>query len=140
MKRTVLSCLLIACCTSSWASVDTSPKPGGVYRLKPGIYVDTSMECGSPPNAAIRRYDGKGISTAHTRACRAKVLSKKGKVYTVRQSCIDAGSGPGPRFDQTQKIRVADALTFSQTIRGHSTAYRYCPVYQLPKDLRAYAR
>jgi len=140
MKRTLLSCLLIACCASSWASVDTSPRPGGVYRLKPGIYVESSTDCGSPPNAAIRRYDGKGISTAHTRACRAKVLSKKGKAYTVRQSCIDAGSGPARRFDQTQKISVADALTFSQTIRGYTTTYRYCPVPQLPSDLRAYAR
>lgn len=140
MKRSLVLCLLGACCASSWASVDTSPKPGGVYRLKPGIYVANDMDCGSPPNAAIRRYDGKGISTAHTRACRATVLSRKGKVYTVRQSCIDAGSGPGPRFTQVQKVSVPDALHFSQTIRGYTSSYRYCPVYQLPKDLRAYAR
>ncbi|WP_288381518.1 hypothetical protein [uncultured Massilia sp.] len=141
MKPSTLVVLLLsACCLPAWASVDTSPKPGGVYKLKPGIYVASDMDCGSPPNAAIRRYDGKGISTAHTRACRATVQSRKGKVYTVRQSCIDAGSGPAPRFTQTQKISVPDALTFSQTIRGHTTTYRYCPVYQLPKELQAYAR
>jgi len=139
MKTSILSAIVFsACCLPAWASVDTSPKPGGVYRLKPGIYVARDVDCGSPPNAAIRRYDGKGISTAHTRACRATVQSKKGTTYTVRQSCIDAGSGPGPRFTQQQKISVPDALTFSQTIRGSTTTYRYCPVYQLPKELQAY--
>ena len=141
MKPALLGCLLLAaCCLPARASVDTSPQPGGVYRLKPGLYVTRDMGCGSPPNAALRRYDGHGISTAHTRACRATVQSKKGRTYTVRQSCIDAGSGPGPRFTQVQTIRVADALSFSQTIRGYTTSYRYCPIEQLPKELRAYAR
>ena len=65
------------------ASVDRTPGPGGVYRLKPGIYVQKGVACGSAPNAAVREYDGRGISTPHTRACRARILSKRGDRYTA---------------------------------------------------------
>lgn len=34
---------------AAFASVDTSPKPGGVYRLKPGIYVAKGDSCRSRP-------------------------------------------------------------------------------------------
>src|SRR3546814_4443988 len=59
------------------ASVDSSPKPGGVYRLKPGLYVQKDVACAHAPNAAIRRYDGRAISDAHSRGCRARVLNRK---------------------------------------------------------------
>ena len=118
------------------ASADTSPKPGGVYRLKPGIYVAKGSDCGAPANAAIRQYDGKGLSTAHTRACNATVRSHKRSTYTVDQSCIDAGAGPAPRVLQRQQIVVQDALNFTQVIKGNRTSYQYCPVYQLPADLQ----
>lgn len=131
-----MSLFAAALAAPAWASVDTSPKPGGVYKLKPGIFVAKDVDCGSPPNAAIRLYDGKGISTAHTRACKASVRSKRGSTYTVDQSCIDAGSGPAPRFVQRQQVVVQDALTFTQVIGKGRTSYRYCPVYQLPKGLQ----
>ena len=126
--------------TAAFASVDTSPKPGGVYRLKPGIYVAKGSSCASPANAAIRRYDGRGISGAHSRACRATVLSRKGGSFTVSQSCVDAGAGPAPRVTERQTVTVQDALTFTQKTRGPGTTYRYCPVYQLPADLRKLAK
>ena len=126
--------------TAAPASVDTSPKPGGVYRLKPGIYVAKGSSCGAPANAAIRRYDGRGISDAHSRACRATMLSRKGGSFTVSQSCIDAGAGPAPRVTERQIVTVQDALTFTQKTRGPGTTYSYCPVYQLPADLRKVAK
>ncbi|SEN51612.1 hypothetical protein SAMN05192583_2943 [Sphingomonas gellani] len=118
------------------ASVDTSPKPGGVYRLKPGIYAQKGTSCSSPANAEIRQYDGRGISTAHSRACRASVLSRRGDRYTVSQSCMDAGAGPGKRFTERQTVTVRDALTFTQASKGAGTTYRYCPIDQLPRGLR----
>lgn len=122
------------------ASVDRSPKPGGVYLLKPGIFVQQGVECSSAPNAAIRQYDGRGIGTAHTRACRARVLSRKGNRYTVSQSCIDAGAGPAPRTTERQTVTVADALTFTVQTRGPGTTYRYCPSNMLPADMRKVAK
>jgi hypothetical protein len=130
----------VAAATAAAASVDTSPKPGGVYRLKPGIYVRKDVACKTAPNAAVRQYDGRGISSAHTRACRARILSRTGDRFEVSQSCIDAGAGPAPRFTERQTIRIADALTFTQTMRGKGSTYRYCPAYMLPAGLREAAR
>lgn len=118
------------------ASVDMSPAPGGVYRLKPGIYVQEHVPCSSAPNAAILRYDGRGISDAHTHACKARVLSHKGTRYTVSQSCIDAGAGPAPRVEERQIVTVQDALTFNLRTRGPGTTFRYCPSNMLPAGVR----
>ncbi|HEX8031581.1 MAG TPA: hypothetical protein VF491_24100 [Vicinamibacterales bacterium] len=122
--------------TAAAASVDTSPPPGGVYRLKPGIYVQQGIDCSSPPNAALRQYDGRGISDPHTRSCRVRVLARKENRYSVSQSCIDAGAGPAPRISERQTVVVQDALTFSQRTRGAPITYRYCPAYMLPPELR----
>ncbi|MET3826670.1 hypothetical protein ABIC16_002363 [Sphingomonas sp. PvP055] len=123
-----------------WASVDRSPKPGGVYPLKPGIYVAGKQSCEAPPNAVIRQYDGRGISGAHSSACRVRIVSRRGSTFVVDQSCVDAGVGPAPRFTERQTVTVRDALNFSVKIRGQSTAYRYCPIDHLPADLRSAVR
>jgi hypothetical protein len=135
-----LAALGLSIAVPTSASVDTSPKPGGVYRLKPGIYVQNGVECGSPPNAAIRQYDGKGISDPHDRACRVQVLARRGNRYTVNQSCIDAGAGPAPRTTERQIVTIPDALTFTVQTRGPAITYRYCPIDMLPKELRGAGR
>jgi len=126
--------------TGAIASVDTSAKPGGVYRLKPGIYVQKGTPCASAPNAAIREYDGRGISTPHSRECRARVLARRGSRYEISQSCIDAGAGPAPRSVERQTISIRDALTFGIKTRGPVTQYRYCPPHMLPAGVRATTR
>lgn len=130
----------LACATAATASVDTSPKPGGVYRLKPGTYVQKDVPCASAPNAALRRYDGRGLSTAHTRACRVRILSRRGSRYEVSQSCLGAGAGPASRSSERQTVSVADALTFTLRAQGRTASYRYCPPYMLPAGLRGAAR
>jgi hypothetical protein len=95
LVRTNIVAALLSLSTASWASVDSSPTPGGIYRLKPGIYTADGSGCESPANAAIRQYDGRGISTPHSRACRAKVRIRKGNRFTVDQTCIDRGAGHG---------------------------------------------
>lgn len=140
LATAILSVAASLLVTSASASVDTSPRPGGVYRLKPGIYVQQGVDCGSPPNAAIRQYDGRGISDPHTRACRARVLAHKGNRFTVVQSCIDAGAGPAPRVSEKQVVTIEDALTFSIRTKGPGIGYRYCPANMLPAELRGAAR
>jgi hypothetical protein len=134
-----LGWLLLACAPAS-ASVDTSAPPGGVYRLKPGIYVAKGSDCAAPANAAILQYDGKGLHGAHSRACKVTVRTRKASRdetrYIVDQSCIDAGAGQAPRSTQRQQVTVQDALHFTQTIKGRATSYAYCPVDQLPEGLR----
>lgn len=129
---------------AAFASVDTTPPPGGVYRLKPGFYVAQGNDCASPANAVLLRYDGKGLSGAHDRACEAAVVHKTAgttagrpsMTYRVRQSCIDAGEGPAPRSTEVQTVTVRDALTFDLRTQRRATTFRYCPVDRLPSDLR----
>ena len=140
LSKAIIGLTVLAFATVTTASVDTSPKPGGVYRLKPGTYVQKDVPCGSAPNAAIRRYDGRGISSAHTRACQARILSRRGSGFAVTQSCIGAGAGHAPRFRERQTISVPDALTFTLKTRGSGTTYRYCPAYMLHADMRRAAQ
>ena len=138
--RSALALAALAFGLPAMASVDPSPKPGGVYRLKPGIYVQKEVACNAAPNAAIRQYDGRGISTAHSRSCRARILARKGNRYTVSQSCIDSGAGPAPRVSERQTVSVPDALTFTIQTRGPGTTYRYCPASMLPAGLKGPAK
>ena len=129
---------------AAFASVDTTPPPGGVYRLKPGFFVAEGNDCASPANAVLLRYDGKGLSGAHDRACEVTVVRKTpsrtdgrpSTTYRVRQSCIDAGEGPAPRSTEVQTVTVRDALTFDLRTQRRATTFRYCPVDGLPPDLR----
>ncbi len=125
---------------SAAAQVARLPEPRGVYRLTPGIYVEQGIGCAAPPNASIRRYDGQGISGAHSRACRVTVLSRRGNRYSVSQSCIDAGAGPAPRSSERQVVTVRDATTFTLRRGAAASTFRYCSIAQLPAGLREYAR
>jgi hypothetical protein len=118
------------------ALIDPSRDLGGVLPLKHGIFVADDVSCGDPPNAAIRRYDGQGLSGAHSRDCRAKVLSKRGSTYEVDQSCIDAGSGPAPRSSERQTITIADNLDFTLTREAGSQRFRYCAPALLPPGIQ----
>lgn len=85
--RNTLGKILVVGITIGWstiavASVDRSSKPGGIYRLKPGIYVQKGVGCGTAPNAAVRSYDGRGISDAHTH-CAAPAFSRGAEPNTT---------------------------------------------------------
>ncbi|CAN5437774.1 hypothetical protein BH10PSE4_BH10PSE4_25650 [soil metagenome] len=109
---------------------------GGVLPLKHGIFVASGASCGSPPNAGLRRYDGVGLSGAHTRACRTKVLSRRGKTYEVDQSCLDAGSGPTKRTVERQTIVIDNNLAFVLRRKAGEQRFNYCAASLLPAGLR----
>ncbi|WP_161956797.1 hypothetical protein [Sphingosinithalassobacter portus] len=108
----------------------------GVLPLERGIYVQEGTACGDPPNAAIRIYDGSGLSGSATHACHARILSHDGERYTVDESCIDTPSGAGRRTTERQTITVADALTFTLATRHDSARFRFCPPVELPGFLQ----
>lgn len=120
--------------------VEPSRYLGGVLPLKHGVFVASDIDCGDPPNAAIRRYDGVGLSGAHTRDCKITVLEKRGASYEIDQSCIDAGSGPAPRSSERATIEVRDNLTFVLKRGGGGDTFRYCAASLLPPGLREWGR
>lgn len=104
------------------------------------MYVAQGTDCATPANAAIRVYDGKGISTAHTHACVATVLNQQHGRYTVTQTCTDGGEGEGQRVEQKQALVVISSQRFTQEIGTLNTHYEYCAVALLPPDLQGIAR
>jgi hypothetical protein len=118
------------------ALIEPSRDLGGVLPLKHGIFVSAETPCSDPPNAALRRYDGEGLSGAHTHACQIKVLARHGASYDIEQSCIDAGQGPGPRSTETATINIQDNLTFVLKRGGAGETFRYCAASMLPASLR----
>jgi hypothetical protein len=127
------------CAAPSGADPDRSPRPGGVYLLKPGIFVAKRASCTKPPRGAIRFYDGKGINPFPPRGCVARVISKKrsgyGSLYVVRQSCTMGGTS----FVERQVLDIPDALNFTVRSEGNA-AYRYCPIHELPERLRPFSQ
>lgn len=120
------------------ALIEPSRDLGGVLPLKHGIFVAADVPCGEPPNAALRRYDGQGLSGAHTHACQIKVLARRGAAYDIEQSCIDAGQGPAPRSTETATIDIQDNLTFTLKRGGAGETFRYCAASMLPPGLRTW--
>lgn len=131
------ACAALGAAAPAWSSVDTSPKPGGVYKLKPGVYVAEDKDCAAPEPADLRYYDGKGLAATDAASCKVKVLKRAkagyGMRYTVEQRCDD-GKSKGKA--QRQTVTVDHALRFTQVAGGATTSFRYCPVDQLPASLR----
>lgn len=117
-------------------SAGAKPTSGGIYPLTHGFYVADGGDCGSPANAWLREYDGKGISGAATHGCVAKIVEKHGNTYTVDQICTDAGTGIAPISSEMQKIIVKNETRFTQIANGKNFSYHYCTVKKLPLDLK----
>jgi hypothetical protein len=118
------------------ASQNQSSKPGGVFQLKPGTYVERTSSCADPANAAIIFYDGKSLASSSTHACEARIIGRRGKSISVSQSCIDAGVGAAPRVVEHFEISINNAIEFSINKHAGAEVYRFCPPSQLPKSLR----
>ncbi|SET64428.1 hypothetical protein SAMN03159512_02975 [Pseudomonas sp. NFR09] len=130
--------IIIICGIAIFNSTEINASPGVYESLNRGIYVISGTDCGNPPNADIKEYNGKGISTAHTSKCVAKVISKsksaRGTVFEISQTCNDSGDGSGTTFTEKDKILVKDPNHFQYV--SDNTIYTYCPKNKLPKDLQ----
>ena len=137
-NRLAITAIIVCSFTSGGvlASADNTPKPGGVFALKPGVFVAKGQDCADPANAGMRIYDGKGIHGSATHACVAKIIKKTGKRYVVDQSCIDTPAGDGPRTIARESILIQDALTFVAGEGVKATSFTYCPASQLPSWLK----
>jgi hypothetical protein len=114
-----------------------SPAPPPVsLPLTPGVYVDEAQTCADPAFAGLRTFDGRGIGSAHTRACRATIASKSGSAYVIDNSCLDAGSGPADRSSERLNVTIHDRSHFSVRTAAGAGRYRLCPVAELPAALR----
>ncbi len=105
--------------------------------LDKGVYVSESQGCEDPAFAGLRTFDGRGFGSAHTRACRADVVSNAGDRYTLDNSCLDAGQGQADRSTERLTIDVTSRQSFSVVEKnGQVARYRLCKPSELPASLR----
>lgn len=102
-----------------------------VVPLRHGTYVRAGTPCADPPFAAMREWDGIGMADPHSHACRARLLARRGASYTISNSCIGTGVGPGVRT--SERLTVVPAR---QGMRLNGTAFHFCPTASLPPELR----
>lgn len=98
--------------------------------LTPGVYVLEGTACENPANAAWRVWDGQGLSGSSTRECRAKIVSRSGDTFTLRNSCENTYDGS--RTDETLAMTVTDQVHFSL----EEQSFESCSMAQVPEELR----
>jgi hypothetical protein len=108
----------------------------GVLPLRLGIYVEERSSCGDPANAAILKYDGKGIGSSNTHGCKAKISKRNGSSLTISQTCIDAGAGAGPRISEEFKLTAQSGTEFTIAKNTKANTYRFCTPSSLPAGIR----
>lgn len=106
----------------------------GPLPLRRGVYVRAGTGCGSPPNAAIRIYNGAGLSGSATRDCRATISSQDGNRYRVDQSCENTYDGK--RTSELQSISVPDDQSFSMD----GASFERCADGTAPAELEKLSR
>ena len=116
MKVIAVACLLAgALVTGDAAAADMLP-------LKQGLYVPVETPCKGASNVDIVNYWGKDSSIGTAQAkCKIKNISKKGKDYTITDTCVDIRSGDEIEGEPTH-VTIASSTNF--TMGG--VAYRYC--------------
>ncbi|WP_353214881.1 hypothetical protein [Salinisphaera hydrothermalis] len=133
-------CGLSACAQTSagGTTIDTSPASPRVATLPlhEGTFVTEDSSCGDPPLAALLVYNGQGFDGAHSHACRAHVVKRRGNRVTLANRCIDAGVGDAPRTTMPLTIKLIDADHFAVDSKAGDVTYRRCPADQLPPSLR----
>lgn len=99
------------------AANSSSDAAANALPLHEGTFISADVPCGDPPLAALLFYNGRGFDGAHSHACRARVVARRGNEVTLANSCIDAD-----HFVVRSKTRTL--------------AYRRCRTDQLPPGLR----
>jgi hypothetical protein len=107
------------------ANATAQPADQQVLPLKVGTYVIKGTPCKDAANAAIRMFDGKGLSGSATKDCRANITGRNGNRFTVDQSCVDTYNGK--RASEAQEIVVDAPDIFTLVVEGRSNTYQYCP-------------
>jgi hypothetical protein len=101
----------------------------GALSLKHGIYVEKPYPCKGAPNAGILRWDGVGLSGAHSSRCMTRVLSQAGTHYELSTTCSALGDGtadPSGYIDHRSLTRVSRSAFMMQAPHKEQQAFRWC--------------
>ena len=99
----------------------------GTLPLRHGAYVAVGTDCKDPPNVALRTYDGAGIGSSKANACRTRVVSHRGAIFTIEQSCRQYGGPNLGRDTARSTVRIDGPAAYTDLTGGGFDAYRLCP-------------
>jgi hypothetical protein len=103
-----------------------------------GTYVRDEFACRDAPFAAIKDFDGRAVSGAHSSDCDTVVLRRRGSTFTTTTTCKAEGDGtPMQPFTQVQTVQVLSSRRFVVTpTKAKPTAratFRLCgPLNHVP--------
>ncbi|WP_152460908.1 hypothetical protein [Palleronia sp. THAF1] len=108
-----------------YGCVDGVPGQASALPISRGHYVREGTLCDNAPNAAIRVYDGAGISGSATRDCTLDVTEVDGPLYGGTNTCTDTYDGQ--RSASALSVRVLSANRFRLAENGRIEGdYRLC--------------
>ena len=105
----------------------------GPLPLTRGVYSRDGSPCRQPANAAVRIWNGRGLSGSATRACRSTVTERSGTSYQLRNSCENTYDGS--RTSEALTVNIPNPSRFKLGDAG----YRLCPPAEVPAGMRAIA-
>jgi hypothetical protein len=116
MHNATLSATLIA------LAVSASALAADMLPLKQGIYVPTNRPCKGASNAEMVNYWGGKSSFGSSQAtCTIGKMTRKGKVFTITDKCVDIQGG-GEIVGEPTVVTIASPTRFNRA----GEAYRYC--------------
>lgn len=113
---------------------EETPEPAPDLPIDVGTYVEAGVDCGNPPNASWRIWNGEGLSGSTTRACKASPVVQQADGIKVEQTCIDNHSGTPS--NSTFVLRPTGRTRFALIGDGGDQSFRLCPGSELPQWLR----
>jgi hypothetical protein len=120
------SSIALVCAFLTATGASPAPKP---LPLEHGVYIQKAFACKGAPNAAVRVWDGVGLSGAHSSHCTSRIVSRTATTFTMSTTCAALGDG------SPQPSGVAEEFTLSSVSktafvmsRRHERgiAYRRC--------------
>jgi hypothetical protein len=123
-RLSIFAAAMTLALTASVASAATLP-------LVVGTYVCDEFACHDAPFAAIKDFDGRSFSGAHSSGCDTVVLGRQGSRYATRTTCMAQGDGtPMQPFTQLQTVSVLSSKRFvvtpTKAASAARAAYRLC--------------
>lgn len=97
--------------------------------LKRGVFVREPYKCENAPNAAIRAWDGVGLSGAHSGKCATRVLSQHGRQFQVSTACSASGDGAPDTSGYAEALfltRQSDTRFVISKAGQPEGTYRWC--------------
>jgi hypothetical protein len=101
-------------------------------QLERGTYVQEEVSCKDAPFAAVKSWDGVGLSGPHSSKCTTRVLRHHGQQFSVSTACAAIGDGtPNPSGkDDIQNLSVTrlsnNRIVVSDGESASSATYRWC--------------